>query len=200
MTTPTDRQITQLFKPLHNLGRHTTTNGPTNLEHLERRLLDACHRNRTADTGVRTRDGYPTGNGPGDGGQDAPDSTTQAAALANIGELYDGHPHTRRDPVGDIVNELYATLVETVGGLTRLQTLLTQLDKISDPRRTTNPTASCQACDRIVECTSADPIRAGYCNACDTAWRRWKQAELEHSRQPDRARFEHWRRQQLAAA
>lgn len=190
MTTPTDRQIQNLFRPLHDLGHTHTTNGPTNAETLEQRILLACHRNQT---GAHQRDGYPTGNGPGDGGDDAPQSSTEAAALANL------TAPTPRDQVDTIVRELHVTLVETVGGLARIRTLLSQLDKISDPRRTTNPTAACQACERTVECTSADPIRAGYCNACDSAWRRWKTSEEDAGRTPDRLRFERWRRQQLAA-
>jgi hypothetical protein len=190
MTTPTDHQIRQLLQPLHDLRKTDTPNGPTRLDHLEQRILHACHRNRTGTT--HERDGYPTGRGPGDGGEDTPQSSTEAAALSNL------HGATR-DPVNELVENIHAHLLEAVNHLGALRTLLTQLDKISDPRRTTNPAASCQACDRTVECTSADPIRAGYCSECSTAWYRWKKTETAAGRQPDRPRFERWRRQQLAA-
>lgn len=200
MTTPTDQQIAALLRPFHNLNHTTQKNGPTNLERIEQKILNACRRNRTIDTeDVRQRDGYPSGGGPGNGGQDTPDSPTQAAAFANLGTLYDGQHHQHPDPVHDHVTGIHLALVGMAESYARLLTHLAQLDKISDPRRTTNPVAHCQACDRIVECTTADPIRAGYCNACDTAWRRWKTDQQSAGLEPDRVRFERWRREQLAA-
>lgn len=197
--TPTDRQVQELFRQLHNLSRKAIPDGPTLAESLEQRVLNACHRNRSIDTeAIRRRDGFPTGAGPGDGGEHTPDSSTQAAAFANIGALYDGNVRARRDPIDDLVSEAWVSLREGVGQLVRLMSLLTQIDKLSDPRQTTNPATACQACDRMVECTSADPIRAGYCSACSMAWYRWRDAELAAGREPDRARFERERRQDAA--
>lgn len=45
------------------------------------------------------------------------------------------------------------------------------------------PTAivtECVACERVVECTTADPIRAGLCSACHSSWQRWRKAERGH--------------------
>jgi hypothetical protein len=44
-------------------------------------------------------------------------------------------------------------------------------------RRTT--TGVCQACDRTVACTHADPLRAGLCTTCDTWVRRQRQRRDE---------------------
>lgn len=197
MTTPTDRQIRTLLAPLHDLARRPQPDGPTTLDHLEQRILDACHRNQTGD--VRRRDGYPSGGGPGDGGQDAPGSSTEAAAFSNLGTLYDENARATRDQVDDIVESIHVHLAECANHLGALRTQLDRLDKISDPRRPANPSTACKACERIVECTSADPIRKGYCGACANAWHRWKASEEDAGRLPDRVRFEHWRRQQLAA-
>lgn len=40
--------------------------------------------------------------------------------------------------------------------------------------------SECVACERVVECTTADPMRAGLCSACHQSWLRWRKAERGH--------------------
>jgi len=40
--------------------------------------------------------------------------------------------------------------------------------------------AECVACQRVVECTTADPMRSGLCSACHQSWLRWRKAERGH--------------------
>jgi hypothetical protein len=190
-TDPTDHQIRELFRSLHKLNRADTANGPTRLDQLEQRVLTACKRNRAGD--AHRRDGYPSGGGPGDGGEDAPQSSTEAAALTNLA-------NTGRDPVGELVEATVGHLLEAVNHLGALQSNLALLDHLSRTDRNSNPPADCRGCTRTVMCTAEDPIRGGYCSACSSAWYRWRDDELTAGRDPDRARFEHWRRQKLAAA
>lgn len=190
MSTPTDRQISQLFRSLHDLHRPTTPNGPTALEHLEQRVLLACKRNRTAD--ATQRDGYPTGAGPGDGGENVPQSSTEAAAWSNLAA-------GGKDPVGDVVEAIHGHLLEAVNHLGALRSNLALLDHLSSTQKSSNPPESCRACGRTVMCTAEDPIRKGYCSACSTAWYRWRDVEVTAGRDPDRARFERERRAEVAA-
>lgn len=190
VTTPTDQQIRRLFTTLHDLGRQAVPNGPTNLETLEQRVLLACHRDRTGT--AHQRDGYPTGAGPGDGGDDAPQSTTEAAALANLTTLH-------ADPVAAIVEAVHGHLLEAVNHLGALRSQLALLDHLARTDRNSNPPTDCRACDRTVMCTAEDPIRSGYCSSCSKAWYRWRDAEAAAGRDPDRARFERARRTDSAA-
>ena len=69
--------------------------------------------------------------------------------------------------------------------------------------RFSNGPVDCLACDRTIMCTAEDPVRSGYCQACSTAWYRWKGIEWEAGRLESdpgatRARFERHRRDQLA--
>lgn len=181
MSTPADRQITDLFTSLRRLADQPTKNGPTVLDHLEQKLLLAAHRNRAGSN--RTRDGYPSGSGPGDGGEDAPQSSTEAAALAN---LHGQH----RDPLDDNVAQAIGHLVEAVNHLGALASRLALVDHQSSTSKHSNPPESCRVCDRVVMCTAEDPIRSGYCGACSKAWYRWSATERDEGREPDRGRFE----------
>ena len=54
--------------------------------------------------------------------------------------------------------------------------------------------SECVACERVVECTTADPMRSGLCSACHQSWLRWRKAERGHrhdwltARRADRAK------------
>ena len=40
--------------------------------------------------------------------------------------------------------------------------------------------SECVACERVVECTPVDRLRAGLCPACHSSWMRWRKAERGH--------------------
>lgn len=187
--TATDRQIEALFRPLHELARRPNPQAPTVLDTLEERVLAAAQRNRTGTS--KERDGYPTGN-IGAGGDDAPQSSTEGAAISN---LTDHNP----DPINDHVEAAIGYLQDAVLALGALRSRLALIDHLSTTRRNSNPPSDCKACNRTVMCTAQDPIRSGYCNACDIAWRRWKLTEETEGRHADRARFEHQRHAETAA-
>ena len=159
--------------------------------------------------GSAERDGYPSGgSGEGRGGgrtvlvkdehgrDDAvPVTGVEAEAFART-EHGAEHP----DPVGRAAKALRHHVDEAVKSLNNALSQVRLGEHLgSHDGRHSNPPTPCLACDRIVECTTDDPLRSGYCSACSTAWYRWKAAEQAEGREPDRARFEPTRRKSEAA-
>lgn len=107
---------------------------------------------------------------------------------------------SKLDEVDAILERLLSTpgVAERTGELDVLRHRLTQLaaagmerDK-ADVEPRSNLT-DCLACERVILGTAEDPVRKGYCNACDVAWRRY-QDRWEGPGGPDRAVFERTRR------
>lgn len=104
------------------------------------------------------------------------------------------------DEIDEILDRLLTRpgAPERNGELDRLQQRLTQLKQagIERDRADVEPRSNmvdCLACERLILGTSDDPVRKGYCNACDVAWRRL-QREWTGPGAPDRAMFERSRR------
>lgn len=130
-------------------------------------------------------DGYGSGAGDGlgvngGGGQ----STTEAAALSGLpnpdpdasgnAAAKDDWENRKRehDVILEALDELFTCLVE-MSGLAKIiekkrVVILNAGDKLRDRGFT-----QCHGCHRDVMCTTADPIRAGYCDACRKAFERW---------------------------
>ena len=157
---------------------------------------------------IAGNDGYPSGSlggGRGGGptikvdnelGQPELVSVTgvEAAALAE----------PQRDTVGDLAARMLATVEAMATAALGVKDVPLKAKRIqSADGRHSNEPVDCKACDRTIECTTADPNRGGYCNACDVAWRRWRLLEQAAGRcmgdpGEDRLRFERWRRERLA--
>lgn len=153
------------------------------LDHIERRLLEAVRRD---ETGSPEHDGYPTGS-IGNGGEDAAQSSTEAAALARLGiAIHDRH------------HELTALAVEhlrqAVDHITSLLGTLEAVDRLKEiPRR--DPGGTCQACHRHVHGTPIDRIVAGWCPDCRNAWNAYVIASVTTGQTPDRHAFARQQRQ-----
>lgn len=144
------------------------------------------------DEHTNTRDGYPTGTGQGAQGGDTP-NPTHNAAQANV-----DHERCEADQIRIILTGLTEHIAEARLHLTAAITRNNLIHRTQTTTRHSNEPTACKACDRIVQCTEADPIRKGYCSACRTAWARYSQTQLEAGNQPDRAMFEHHRRSPAA--
>lgn len=132
------------------------------LDLMERRLIAAVNR---ALTPGPERDGFPGGH-PGMGGEDAPQSSTEGAALARL----KGAP---KDPMSDAALRAFRHLETAVNELAGLMLQLDHIDEaLSTPYRHANMPAACLACDRMVEGTANDRLRRGLCEADYKAWAR----------------------------
>lgn len=162
-------------------------------------VIDRDHRG-----GERIADGYPsTSIGAGTTSTFTVDSTSSTANAAHtrIGPLYDD---TKRTTTNDDMNRCARGISEhldrAVKHLHSAVGMVALAEHISNPDgRHSNPPTNCRACDRVVECTTADPIRAGYCGECSDAWYRHRKAELTAGREPDRVKFERQRAERAKA-
>ena len=102
-----------------------------------------------------------------------------------------------------MVHELATSLVSLVKGATdQLRDAVGKTHKAKnlasvDVRHSNGP-VDCLACDRTIMCTTADPVRMGFCSACSDAWYRWKNTERAAGQEPDRAQFIRARRRRLS--
>ncbi|MGE3621781.1 MAG: hypothetical protein AB7L84_15095 [Acidimicrobiia bacterium] len=152
------------------------------LHEVEARLLEAVRRDRGPGP---ARDGFPSGR-LGPGGEYAPSSTTEGAALAGYRlsggpvELAAGH---WEDPE---VSYHHRLTVEAGAALDALdeawRTLLRRLDAIGaaskEPPRTSGPGGYCLVCGRWVTGDSDDRLRRGMCRPDYVAWGRAGRPEL----------------------
>lgn len=161
------------------------------LDQLETRAPALLERDERG--GSPERDGYPSGQG--DGGARSSDSTssTERTAVARL----EGH-----DRPDDVHRAARALLLHLDKAVEHAQAAVSQValgeHLASHDGRHSNPPTDCLACGRTVNCTTDDPIRSGFCNACDTAWRRWKRDEETAGRTPDRSRFARIRKAEAA--
>ncbi len=130
---------------------------PAKLEELDRRARF-----------ITRPDGYPAG-------RNTTRSTdisrpTEQAAIHNL-----DNDQPQADPVGDQIRLLFATLAEAAGVLNPATRWLRYLDNYGDQAivRETSLAGDCKACTRPVAGGHRDPIRNGYCEACNSAYRRW---------------------------
>lgn len=143
-------------------------------------------RDRRGGSGIR--DGFPAGGAGGGRSSEHADPTVHAA-LAD--DLFDAFHVT--------VEEMHAHAVEGANHLMAAVGKLGLAVRIqTHDGRHSNAPVDCLACDRTVECTSADPIRGGFCNACDVAWRRWREQHGTDDPGADRIRYIDARRDRLA--
>lgn len=145
-------------------------------------------------------DGFSAGGGDGEIRGGSENTTVESAALYGLpsGKPTDtlGNPiepkpddwakHHPKDPIGDAIAEAITSLHEAQGNAKRAANLVAYvLDVRGEPTFT-----YCQGCHRIVEGGRADPIRGGYCSACDPAWRRFKATQGTDDNGADRHAFE----------
>jgi hypothetical protein len=158
------------------------------LNELEQRapaVLERDHRG-----GTNERDGYPTSTIGGAHQPFTVDSTSSTAAAA---EDRITHGNNRHDDIHRSTRALTEHLDRGVRHLIDAVSQVALAEHLANPDgRHTNPPTHCTACDRLVMCTSEDPIRSGYCDACRKAW--------ERAGRPDRPTFERQRRQRGDAA
>lgn len=103
-----------------------------------------------------------------------------------------------KDELDTCARSTLHNLDEAVKHLQRALSAVALGEHLANPDRRGNPPTHCQACARLVYCTSADPIRSGYCDACRKAWGRYQEAERSAGREADRVRFEHLRKREAA--
>lgn len=149
--------------------------------------------------GANEHDGYPTSS-IGDGGNHTfTVGSTSSTAAAGEARADDGPD--RRDDYHRAATAIEQHLAKAREHLEQATAMCKLADHIANPDdRHSNPPTDCIACNRTVQCTTADPIRAGYCGECSDAWYRWRKRELAAHHEPDRARFEKQRREQKAKA
>jgi hypothetical protein len=132
-------------------------------------------------------DGYPAGSSDGGHGSGEGDPVLAVVAARAGGretDLITGQPATRDtwrthpDPIGDMIAEAVTTISAMYRLARRLDTLFACVEASHREGRTLT-ISQCQGCQRDVACTVADPIRAGFCGACDTAWRRFRAGHHE---------------------
>lgn len=158
------------------------------LDLTEQRLLAALQRDQGPGP---ERDGYPTGN-LGSGGQDAPQSSAEAAVMAGYQtERNIPVEHAQgwwKPPAPDPHHANTQAAIEALQTLDQAwRTLLRRLDAIDNDRATTkhsNPGGECIICGRWVEGTADDRLRRGMCDKDRKAWERAGQPDLEWYR-PD---------------
>lgn len=184
MTNPTDRLDHDLRQAL------------VAIDELTLRAAAVLHRDHRG--GTNEHDGYPASSLGGGGGAYTVDSTSTTAAAAEA-RLEDGAG--KRDEVGRCARALTLHLNSAIQHLHSAVSMVALAEHLSNPDgRHSNPPTECRACNRMVECTTADPMRAGYCSSCSTSWYRYRKAELVAGRDPDRARFEKTQRATKAKA
>ena len=144
---------------------------------------------------VHRSDGFPAGGSVGSSGIARP---TEAAALAGyqVDDEGNGRWHTRPDPVGESIAQVFASLAEALGTMRQADRLagyvLASADAASGRQSTL--AGNCGACERPVAGTPADRLVSGYCGACRKRW--------ERAGYPDRMAFERasvkWQREGVA--
>ena len=163
------------------------------LDVIERRLLEAIRRDETGDT---FPDGYPSGK-VGSGGEYAPSSSVEAAALGGYRLTQPAFPEQSDATWGNFETDQHHAFTEqatqalerAADAMSDLIEKLDAVDRLAQiPRK--DPSGTCQCCERWVEGTENDRLRSGYCEADYKAWVR--------AGRPDRAQFERERKQSAA--
>lgn len=107
---------------------------------------------------------------------------------------------TLHDPIHRLAVDLVALAKDAAKSIVDAAAIPARAVLLSSAdNRHSNGPVDCRACGRQVQCTTADPVRAGYCTACSTAWYRWKTDETAAGRTPDRVAFEKQRAAHLTA-
>lgn len=146
--------------------------------------------------GDNERDGYPSG-GVGNGGRSADrTSSTERVGTERADPEKGGD---RADPLHAITTGITRDLDQAVKALQAAISKVALAEHMANPDGRSNPPTHCAACARLVMCTSVDPIRSGYCDACRKAWQRYKAELAEQGINADRAFFEAQRKKEPAA-
>lgn len=184
MTTPTEQLDHDLRQLQHALDELILRAHP---------ILDRDHRG-----GHLERDGYPTSSIGGGGSHTfTVDSTSSTAAAA---EARIDDTNRQRDDINRCSRGITAHLDRAVTHLHQAVSMVALAEHLSNPDgRHSNPPTNCRACDRVIEGTSADPNRAGYCKQCSDAWYDYRKCELDAGRDPDRVKFERQRAERIKA-
>lgn len=161
------------------------------LDLIERRLLEAIRRDETGGT---ERDGFPSGAGPGDGGEYAAQSTTEAAAMSTYRLDDSRHPEDsagywgqqERDEHHAYTQSAADALERAANAISDLIEKLDAIDRLAHQTRT-DPSGSCLVCSRFVEGTSVDRLRRGMCSSDYNAWVRAGRPELTEFKRMRRA-------------
>lgn len=165
------------------------------LDELILRAPAVIHRNERG--GTNDRDGYPTSS-IGGGGSHQPFTVDSTSSTARAAEDRIEHGDDRTDDIARAARALHLHIDKAIQHLQSAVSQVALAEHLANPDgRHSNPPTDCLACTRTVACTSADPIRAGYCKQCSDAWYDWRKRELTGGRDPDRTRFERDRRQRL---
>jgi hypothetical protein len=103
------------------------------------------------------------------------------------------------DEVARVARGIVEHLDQAVKHLQSAVSMVALGEHLANPDRRASAPEHCQACGRLVYCTTADPIRSGYCDACRKAWGRYSDAERAEGREPDRVKFQALRAKEKAA-
>lgn len=135
-------------------------------------------------------DGYRSAAGDGQVSGGSVGEPTAAAAMARI-------DHTERDPIGENLEELFATLQEITAGTKRVKNLVDAVIYAGDQLKGRVTTIrQCRCCYQEVTGIGNDRLRSGYGPACHRSWKRAGSPTYAGGR----VRFEQERRAQLEAA
>ena len=133
---------------------------------------------RDLDVALRSlRDGqpgFPTSSAIGDGGQ----GSTNDAGKPNGLDRFVVFP----DAASRDAAELDELLSVARGALVKANRIVSVWSRVA-VRGDDEPAPSvseCVCCERVVECTPVDRLRAGLCPACHQAWMRWRRAGKGH--------------------
>lgn len=185
--TDSKRELDKQLAAVNGLADKIAARAPALLERNER-------------GGSAERDGFPSGGDSG-GGSRSSDRTSSTERTV-LERLADEEPDRRveQDQVAAAVRALKKHLDDATKSLllALAQVALGEHLASHDGRHSNAPTP-CLGCDRIVFCTTEDPLRSGLCGACSTAWYRWKASEEGEGRVADRSRFCRTRRAEEAA-
>lgn len=129
-------------------------------------------------------DGWPSGGGSEVRSPDVARPTENTAL-----RLADPEQRAAQDPVHEHVEQIIRATLALAGhaGIIELRTKALA-DRHGRVGRV-DTTGSCEACERTVACTSADPLVSGFCASCRKAW--------ERSGYIDRSEFVRTRRAKL---
>lgn len=181
---------------LDDLVRHRTRMMKVLADTLdEKRLADLWRMSRftTQPDGFKTRtlsDGTPGGS--------SEDTATERAALAGLpdgtpwsawsveqgcappvgGDNWDDERRWQADPLGDAIADVLADLILASEKLVHAERKMQYITAAADGARGRQSSlqADCLCCNRSVSGSSKDRLRGGLCPACDTAYRRARNA------------------------
>jgi len=132
------------------------------LSGFDEAVLDELQRVSRIGVGV---DGWRAGQGEGSGGTDISDPTGQAV-IARQGRIMG-------DPRGEAIDAVVKHLAEARRSAIRASRALQVFNNLGESERgRVVSIGECKACTELVPGSQTNRLKAGYCPACYSAWRR----------------------------